>query len=146
MIIYKYDCSVFPSHHDYGGMPDYGNAEPALLSHNGNTIKEFPINIHKIAGKNLVFSGGGFFRLFPYWLIRRWGKEADYMMTYFHPRDFDPDQPVVEGLPAMRRFKSYVGLKTAFPKFQKLLSDFDFVNVEEADRMIDWTQAKKIEL
>lgn len=143
---FKYDSSVFPAHHDYGGMPDYGNAEPAVITHNGLSIKEFPINIHKIRGKNLVFSGGGFFRLFPYWLIKKWGKHSDYMMTYFHPRDFDVDQPVVQGLPALRRFKSYVGLKTAFSKFQKLLSDFDFINIETADKNIDWSSARKIQL
>lgn len=143
---FKYDCSVFPAHHDYGGMPDYGTAEPALLTYKSYTIKEFPINIHSIGGKNLVFSGGGFFRLFPYWLIWKWGKQASYMMTYFHPRDFDPEQPVIETLPKIRRFKSYVGLKTAFSKFQHILSDFDFVNVAEADRMIDWNISKKISL
>ncbi len=143
---FKYDASVFPAHHDYGGMPKYGNAEPALLSHNGNVIKEFPINIHQLHGKQLVFSGGGFFRLFPYWLIKKWGKQADYMMTYFHPRDFDPEQPMLKELPVMRKFKSYVGLKTAFPKFQKLLSDFEFVNIEVADKLIDWDKAKRIEL
>jgi len=143
---FKYDCSVFPSHHDYGGMPDYGVAEPALLTYNSCTIKEFPINIHLIGGKNLVFSGGGFFRLFPYWLIRKWGKQTSYMMTYFHPRDFDPEQPIIETLPRIRRFKSYIGLKTAFPKFQRLLYDFDFVNVIKADKMINWDTCKRIAL
>ncbi len=143
---FKYDCSVFPAHHDYGGLPDYGTAEPSLLNYNGYSIKEFPINTHSIFGRNLIFSGGGFFRLFPYWLIRRWGRQAPYMMTYFHPRDFDPRQPVIKTLPRMRRFKSYVGLETAFPKFQQLLADFKFVNVAEADSMIDWAAVKSITL
>lgn len=143
---FKYDCSVFPAHHDYGGFPDYGVAEPSLLNCNGYFIKEFPINIHTVLGRNLIFSGGGFFRLFPYWLIQRWGRQAEYMMTYFHPRDFDPEQPVIKTLPRVRRFKSYVGLKTAFPKFQQLLTDFKFVNIMEADSMIDWAAAKSITL
>ena len=67
-------------------------------------------------------------------------------MTYFHPRDFDPEQPVIKTLPRVRRFKSYVGLKTAFPKFQRLLTDFKFVNIMEADSMIDWAAAKSITL
>lgn len=34
-------------------------------------IKEFPVSIKKIAGKNLIFSDGGYFRLFPYPLARK---------------------------------------------------------------------------
>ena len=66
-------------------------------------------------------------------------------MTYFHPRDFDPDQPMIGYLPMMRKFKSYVGLKTSFKKFQRYLDDFEFVNVEEADKRIDWGIAKSIQ-
>lgn len=110
------------------------------------TIKEFPINIQTVGGKPLVFSGGGFFRLFPYWLIHHWGQKSNYMMTYFHPRDFDTGQPVIKSLPVMRRFKSYVGIKGAFAKFQKLLDAYEFYNVEEANRIINWDQMPEIEI
>ena len=144
---FKYDCSMFPAPHDYGGMPSYGEAVPKRIDvGDGRIIKEFPINIHPIMGKHIVFSGGGFFRLFPYWLINHWGKHSDYMMTYFHPRDFDVNQPVIETLPAMRRFKSYVGIKGAFTKFQRLLDHYEFYNVEQADEIINWEIAPIVEL
>lgn len=144
---FKYDCSVFPATHDYGGIPNYGKAEPCIIrTAKGNIIKEFPINIHHICGKNIVFSGGGFFRFFPYFIIRKWAKETDYMMTYFHPRDFDKDQPVIKSLPLLRRFKSYVGINGAFKKWRKFLSDFEFVSIEEADKKIDWNNIKNIQL
>lgn len=144
---FEYDCSMFPAPHDYGGMPSYGEGVPKLIDlGDGRFIKEFPINIHQVAGKNFVFSGGGFFRLFPYWLIKSWAKKSDYMMTYFHPRDFDTGQPVVPGLPLMRRFKSYVGIKGAFKKWQRLLNDFEFVNVNAADKKIDWNKAQRINI
>lgn len=136
---FKYDCSMFPAVHDYGGMPDYGKGLPKLIDvGDGRLIKEFPINIHSFLGQNLVFSGGGYFRLFPYRMIKMWGTKADYMMTYFHPRDFDPDQPVLNGFPPFRKFKTYVGLKSSFRKFQRLLDDFEFHNLDQADKMIDW--------
>ncbi|GHV74492.1 hypothetical protein AGMMS49940_17940 [Spirochaetia bacterium] len=97
-------------------------------------------------GKNLVFSGGGFFRLFPYWLIKKWTKKAPYLMTYFRPRDFDVNQLVIKSLPMIRKFKSYVGLKDSFGKLQKYLSDFEFVNIQEADKQIDWDRAKIIKI
>jgi hypothetical protein len=68
------------------------------------------------------------------------------MMTYFHPRDFDPDQPVIKSLPIMRKFKSYVGLSGSFAKFQKLLSDFDFLTLEEANKQINWIEVRVINL
>lgn len=144
---FKYDSSVFPAAHDYGGMPHYGQSEPAIVKTvSGAEIKEFPINIHNVFGKHIVFSGGGFFRFFPYWLIKRWAKESPYVMTYFHTRDFDKDQPMVKGLPMRRKYKSYVGISGAWKKWNHLLDDFEFVNLNQADRMIDWDKARVVEL
>lgn len=144
---FDYDCSIFPAAHDYGGFVSYGKVEPTILNlPNGKQLKEFPINIQSVLGKDIVFSGGGFFRFSPYFLIHYWTKKSPYMMTYFHTRDFDPGQPMIDSLPLMRKFKSYVGLKTSFTKFQKLLNDFEFVNVEEADLLIDWESTRVIKL
>ena len=41
-------------------------------------------------------------------------------------------------LPLLRRWKNRVGLKGAFAKYEKYLSDFEFVNLEQADKIIDW--------
>ena len=98
----------------------------------GYEIVEFPINTKSFLKKQLIFSGGGYFRLLPYPLIRKWMKESDYVMTYFHPRDFDPDQPQLRNLSIKRRFMSYTGLKTSEMKLEKLLSDFQFISLEQA--------------
>lgn len=144
---FKYDCSVFPAAHDYGGMPNYGVSEPTILkTKSGNTIKEFPINIHSILGKNIVFSGGGFFRIFPYPIIKNWAKKSPYLMTYFHPREFDPNTPKVESLPLMRKIKTYINVEGNFNKWKKLMNDFSFVNIEEADKQINWDNARTIQL
>ncbi len=143
---FTYDCSLFPAKHDYGGYPDYGTVGPSILHLPSGSIKEFPINFHQLLGKNLVFSGGGFFRLFPYWLIKEWSKESTYLMTYFHPRDFDPDQPVFGSQKGIRKFKSYVGLKHSFDKFDRYLNDFEFVDVEKADTLIEWENMKRLNI
>ena len=67
-------------------------------------------------------------------------------MTYFHPSDFDPEQPDMKHLPLLRRWKNSVGLKGAYAKYEKYLSDFDFVNLEQAYKMIDWSKVPTIEL
>lgn len=143
---FKYDCSIFPAAHDYGGFPEYGKSEPSILKLKNGVLKEFPINTKKIFGKDVVFTGGGFFRLFPYYLIRKWSQESDYIMTYFHPRDFDSEQPALKDLPLMRKFKSYYGLKGAFPKFRKYLNDFEFVSVIDADKLINWENSSLVDL
>jgi polysaccharide deacetylase family protein (PEP-CTERM system associated) len=142
-----YDCSVFPAQHEYGGLPTFGEAEPVLIKlPNGNFIKEFPMSIKKIYGKKFVYSGGGFFRIFPYILIKHWASQANYLMTYFHPRDFDKNQPILNSLPIHRKIKSYIGLSKSFSKFQKLLIDFEFVSIAKADIKINWDEARIINL
>ena len=143
----KYDCSVFPAQHAHGGMPSYPKATPGIIEYQGIRMKEFPVGFKTVAGKHIVFSGGGYFRLFPYPLIKQWSKEsADYMMSYIHPRDLDAGQPMIQSLPLARKFKSYVGLSGAEGKLRKWLKDFDFVDVETASSQIDWTSAPHIKL
>lgn len=138
------DCSVFPARRDDGGMPSYKFGEPGILEHNGMQLKEFPIHPYKLFGKRIVYSGGGYFRLFPYWMIKMLTKKQDYVMSYLHPSDFDPDQPKMNHLPAWNRWKNGVGLKGAYDKFCKYLRDFDFISVEDADKLIDWDNVNKV--
>jgi len=139
-----HDSSVFPAKHDYGGFPNFRNLEPSLIETNSILIKEFPINTLKIFNQSIVFSGGGFFRLFPYYLIKKWATDSNYVMSYFHPRDFDKDQPVLQHLPPMRKFKSYYGLKGSGAKFDRYISDFKTSSMLDASKKCDWTKANKI--
>ena len=140
------DCSIFPAKRTHGGFESYGHAAPSMIDINGVKLKEFPINLLEVMGRNVIFSGGGYFRIFPYWMIKQMMKKSDYVMTYFHPRDFDPDQPVIEDLSYTRRFKSYVGLSSAFDKLEKLITDFEFMDIAEANKKIEWEKQKIIRL
>lgn len=113
-----YDSSVFPGAHAHGGIPNAPFSPFKIKCHSG-TIKEFPISVKRIFGKNIIFSGGGYFRITPYPFIKKWMKQSDYNISYIHPRDMDPSQPVIKSLSALRKFKSYCGLKTAEKKIQK---------------------------
>ena len=140
----EYDCSIFSSRRAHGGMTSKTINLPSRISYKGLNIKEFPINTHKIAGFNTVFSGGGYFRFFPYKLIRKWIRQSEYTMTYFHPRDFDFEQPVIPGLSPLRKFKSYVGLKSCQSKLEQWLNDFSFIDIETADNLIDWENVNTV--
>jgi polysaccharide deacetylase family protein (PEP-CTERM system associated) len=140
------DSSVFPAARAHGGLPSFCSSIPSIIEYNGVKLKEFPINTHTILGKRFIYSGGGYFRLFPYKIIKNWTQQSNYVMTYFHPRDFDSGQPIVPGLSMLRRFKSYVGIKNCKPKLEQWLSDFDFIDLNQADQLINWEHAPLIKL
>lgn len=142
----KYDSSVFPIHHAHGGYPTFPCISPALIRTEHGDIKEFPISVGRIMGKSMVYSGGGYFRLFPYWMISYYAKKSSYILSYLHPRDLDAGQPILEGLPLSRRFKSYVGLKSAAKKFEQWITDFRFVDIHTASQEIDWDEVDKVDL
>lgn len=140
------DCSIFPSTRSFGGFPSFGKAEPTLIKYKDHLIKELPISTASFLGKQVVFGGGGYFRLFPYWLIKKLMNQLDYNMTYLHMRDFDHGQPRFNHLSAARTFKSYYGIKGAYPKFEKMLADFRWLNLSQAVEKINFDKAKSLEL
>lgn len=141
------DCSVFPAHHAHGGFPSYGKAEPCIFDMHGKRIKEFPISCREMGGSHIIYQGGGYFRLFPYTLIKKWARrDRDYLLSYIHPRDLDAGQPMVPGLSAARKFKSYYGLKDAEKKLRKFLKDFKFTDIATAEATIDWDKQRIIKL
>jgi peptidoglycan-N-acetylglucosamine deacetylase len=140
------DCSVFPAIRAHGGFPSYKHAVPSILRFNDCTLKELPISYATIFRKPLVFSGGGYFRLSPYQLIKLFTNKSNYVMTYFHPRDFDPGQPVLKDLSVMRRFKSYVGLSGSTIKLEQWLMDYEFIDIGTAVNRINWNVAPVVDI
>lgn len=134
------DSSVFPAPRAHGGFPSYKTQFPSIIHSNGIVLKELPINYASIFGKSVIFSGGGYFRLIPYWLIKRWSNNTNYLIGYLHPRDFDSEQPMIRDLPLHRKFKSYIGLKAAPKKFETWLTDFKFIDISTANNIIDWSK------
>lgn len=132
------DCSIFPAKRAHGGFPQYKYPTPAIINYNGIRIKELPVNFITFMGYPVIFTGGGYFRITPYNFIRKWSKQSRYIMSYMHPRDFDPDQPVIKDLPAIRKFKSYAGLNGAAAKLEKWITEFKFIDVASADKQINW--------
>jgi len=140
------DCSLFPANRAHGGLPSFRDATPTVGNWDGHEIKLFPINTKSILGKKVIYSGGGYFRITPRVLLQKWFQSDDYVMTYFHPRDFDPEQPMIPGLNAVRRFKSYVGIRNARAKLCQLLQANSFMDVNEASNTVDWNSAPRVNL
>ena len=140
------DCSVFPAKRSHGGFEQFGVAEPCWIDIDGHRLKEFPINTVNGLGKSLIFSGGGYFRLIPYPILKQLTKRSNYVMTYFHPRDFDANQPMIEELSHLRKFKSYYGLSGCLDKLKQLMTDFPFIDLAHAEQLVNWDEAKIVKI
>lgn len=150
------DASVFPVSRDFGGFPEFTKMEPTVVRYKGVELHEFPIATAKVLGKDIAYSGGGYFRFFPYSFIEKEMMRASYSMTYFHLGDL---LPVVSGVMSKEDYERYfeepgtmkarylrylkfnVGVKGNKKKLFRMMSDFKFINVAEANNRIDWDNA-----
>lgn len=137
------DCSKTPTNHLYGQKTTNLQIPYRIQLKNG-IIKEFPITTFKFLGKNIGFTGGGYFRLLPYSIIKHSTLSSDYLMAYIHLSDIEPNQEKIKELSLPLQFRRLVGTKTAEAKLRKWLSDFSFVNVEQANQEINWEEQKII--
>jgi polysaccharide deacetylase family protein (PEP-CTERM system associated) len=147
----KYDCSIFPAIRSFGGFPSYKAKIPSVIEINKSTIKEFPTSPATIFGREIVYSGGGYFRMFPYLIIKSLTTHSEYTMTYFHLKDFDEKQLRIyssfEGEGAFSRYmKNYYGLKNCFSKFCQYISDFNFISVAQADKIMNWEKQPRVSM
>ena len=122
---YQYDSSVFPAQRGHGGMPQ-GRREPHRTGQH-DALLEVPITVADLMGKPMCFFGGGYLRLFPYWLIRKMAQqvlnEGRPVVFYIHPREIDPEHPRLP-MGRIRRFKSYVNLESTEAKLRRIFRDF----------------------
>ena len=140
------DCSIFPAKRAHGGFANFGEQEPCWVEMDGVRLKEFPINVSSLGSFPLIFSGGGYFRLLPTWALDQLWRNQAYVMTYFHPRDFDAGQPMIEDLSFVRKFKSYYGLASAMGKLEYLIQKYPFIDLATAESHVDWDIARVVKL
>lgn len=72
----------------------------------------------------LGFTGGFYFRFFPYWFVK-WNVRRKGMF-YIHPHDLDKEHPVLPN--PLLNFKRHVGLKKVASRLERLLADLSWAN------------------
>ena len=132
---FKYDSSIYPVYHDYYGLPSAPRFPHFRPLSGGKRILEFPPSTLRAFGVNLPIGGGGYFRLFPYCVtsraIRRLNEtERQPALLYFHPWEFDPEQPRIKA-PWRSRLRHYQNLGSAEDKLQRLLDQFAWAPMGE---------------
>lgn len=132
------DSSIFPTKRNHGGYRRFPYKEPCIIETSGSKIREFPINTYSLLGETIVFSGGGYFRLIPYPLIKYFTRNSPYIMSYIHPSDMDKQKPQMASLPWIRKFRAYYGINDCEPKLRQWLTDFRFIDMQTAIGEIDW--------
>ena len=148
----RQDASIFPAARDFGGYPSFGHYEPCTLQCDGHELTEFPIPMTRILGKEMAFSGGGYFRLLPYGLVHRTMKERAYGMCYFHIADLLPPEggmmsradyeayfkePGTLANRLKRYVKSNIRVGNTFAKMEKLVHSLDFISINQAVKEIE---------
>jgi polysaccharide deacetylase family protein (PEP-CTERM system associated) len=128
----RFDSSIFPlvAHDRYGlrGASRFANRV-------SDGLWEFPVSTVRVAGQNLPVAGGGYFRLYPFWLTERavahLNAQGHAAVMYLHPWEFDPEQPPVKGVPLLAHFRHHVNLGKTEDRLRRLLGEFAFAPMGE---------------
>ncbi|HET8709921.1 MAG TPA: XrtA system polysaccharide deacetylase [Spongiibacteraceae bacterium] len=139
---FNWDSSIFPVYHDRYGIPDSPTHPYKIATNNGASLLEFPLTTARLLNYRAPAAGGGYFRLYPYFLSRRLFEIATDGNTtpaifYLHPWEIDPDQPRVPGASLLSRFRHYNNLARCLPRLRAMLQEFPFGTVSDSLRSVN---------
>jgi polysaccharide deacetylase family protein (PEP-CTERM system associated) len=124
---FEYSSSTYPIEHDLYGVPEW----PRFKYERPEGIIEIPVPTVRKNDINTGIGGGGYFRLYPYWLSKRrienyLSAEKQPYSFYFHPWEIDPDQPRVPDAPIKSKLRHYLNLSRMEGKVVRLLEDYQW--------------------
>jgi polysaccharide deacetylase family protein (PEP-CTERM system associated) len=129
---FEYSSSTYPITHDLYGVPKW----PRFMYQrseivDGKGIIEIPVPTSRKNEQNTGIGGGGYFRLYPYWLSKKridsyLKAEQQPYSFYFHPWEIDPNQPKVKGAPIKSKLRHYLNLSRMEGKVLRLLKDYQW--------------------
>jgi polysaccharide deacetylase family protein (PEP-CTERM system associated) len=132
---FTYDSSIFPIVHDRYGIPGAKTEPHVYKTERGNSIIEFPISTVGVGSTRIPISGGGYFRLLPYWLTcgglkKINNQENAPFIFYMHPWEIDTEQPRIKSN-IISEFRHYNNISKFEERLRKLLQDFQFSTVSD---------------
>lgn len=131
---FHYDSSIFPIRHDRYGIPDASPEPGRVTAPSGRELVEFPMVPASVFGMKVPVCGGGYFRIFPYWLtragLRQINRRGRAFPFYLHPWEIDPEQPRIR-VGALSRFRHYTNLHRCEARLHRVLTEFPFAPMRE---------------
>lgn len=129
---YCYDASLFPvSQHPTYGYPT-APRDPHWIERGSGRLAEFPATTLRLLGSTLPASGGAYFRLLPYGLVREGLRQAARReapgMFYIHPWELDDWAPSVDA-PRLQKIRTFAGRARCWDRLGRLFDDFGFCEV-----------------
>jgi polysaccharide deacetylase family protein (PEP-CTERM system associated) len=133
---FRYDSSIFPIRHDVYGIPD-APRRPFRVQTPAGPLVEYPLTTFRLpVGPNLPVGGGGYLRIFPYWLtaygLQRALRQGVTVVTYLHPWEIDPRQPRLAGR-LLSRWRHYTRLDRMADRLHRLCGLIDYVPFRDFD-------------
>lgn len=131
---FVYDSSIFPIRHDRYGIADAKTTPHKLTTPNGGELIEFPLTTRRLGKFNIPVAGGGYFRLYPYFLTRHFlravnKKQDEQFVFYLHPWEVDPAQPRIDAS-WFSKFRHYNNLDKCEARLSSLMDDFNFTTMK----------------
>jgi polysaccharide deacetylase family protein (PEP-CTERM system associated) len=132
---FAYDSSIFPIRHDVYGIPDAPQIPSRIPTPKGASMVEFPMSTAPMFGTRIPVSGGGYFRILPYWLTRRGLMKLNTELArpfifYLHPWEVDPEQPRIR-TSWKSRLRHYTNLDRCEARLRRLVGEFRFGRVRD---------------
>jgi polysaccharide deacetylase family protein (PEP-CTERM system associated) len=142
---FRCDSSIYPTYHDRYGIAG-APLQPHRIERAAGTIWEFPGTVWHGLGYPLPIGGGGYLRLYPYWVTRLGlgaiNRANRPFIVYLHPWELDPEQPRLR--PGwFNAFRHYVNLRRTEGRLSRLLADFPLGTLSEA--LARWEQDRTVE-
>jgi len=129
---YRYDSSIFPLKTSRYGIDGYAPEPRVITTSRGHRLVEAPVACFEWLGRRWPVGGGGYFRLWPYGVIRRAWRQMEALgrpgIVYFHPYEYDPGEVSAYGrqIPLRVRLHQGLGRKGFARKVDRLLGEFRF--------------------
>ena len=134
---HAYDSSIFPVKTSSYGTNSYPPWPTVVTTRSGRQIVEAPVACFHWLRRRWPIGGGGYFRLWPYWIIRKaWRqleREGRPGIVYLHPHEFDAGAMSLlrDRVTWMRRMHQGLGRKGLPGKIDRLLSEFEFTSMRD---------------
>jgi polysaccharide deacetylase family protein (PEP-CTERM system associated) len=152
---FQYDSSFikFEQHTLYRNLDLKGFEQKDALVYINDGFIEYEIPTLKIGKICLPISGGGYLRLFPYWLIfiflKIYARQQDNFLLYLHPFELTTVKlPFSKEVSWKKRFRASVGRKGNMKKLKRVLrllasmgAEFRTLDQDKKERVKQWKKA-----